>query len=165
MSSKVEATALDERGPFIGSMMRILVRWVLDHVYDHVVAAGFDDLGGAHVRLFRYPTVEGCRPSALADRLQITKQSVNDLLHDLEARGYLVREPDPTDGRARVVRLTAKGHALEDATYEGAESAQQAIADFLGPRRFAQMRDALRDTSARITDGGLSVESPGAGGA
>jgi len=157
MSSTVDAVPNDERGPFIGSMMRILTRWVLDHVYDHVVAGGFDDLGRAHVRIFRYPTAEGLRPSELADRLQITKQSVNDLLHDLEARGYLVREPDPTDGRARVVRLTEKGHALEDTVYRGAESAQQAIADFLGPRRFTQMRDALRDASTHIADGGLAI--------
>ena len=135
--------------------MRILTRWVLDHVYDHVVAAGFDDLGRAQVGLFRHPTAEGLRPTELADRLQVTKQSVNDLLHDLEARGYLVREPDPTDGRARVVRLTEKGHALEDTTHRGAESAQAAIARFLCPRRFAQIRDALRDASTHVAEGGL----------
>ncbi len=107
-------------GPYVGSMMRTTVNWIMDCVYEHVVAAGFDDLGRAHVGLFRYPTAEGLRPSELADRLQISKQSVNDLLRDLEARGYLVREPDPGDGRARVVRLTARGRALEDAAYEGA---------------------------------------------
>jgi DNA-binding MarR family transcriptional regulator len=149
------STAVETRGPFIGSMMRTTVRWILDHVYDHVVAAGFDDLGRAHVRVFRYPSAEGLRPSELADRLEVTKQSVNDLLHDLEERGYLTREPDPSDGRARVVRLTKKGHALEDATYAGAASAQQAIADVLGPRRFPQFRDALAEVSSRIAAGEL----------
>ena len=45
----------------------------------------------------------------LADQVGITKQSVNDLLGHLEGHGYLVRVPDPADGRARVIRLTAKG--------------------------------------------------------
>jgi DNA-binding MarR family transcriptional regulator len=136
-------------------MMRTTLRWVLDHAYEHVVAAGFDDLGRAHVGVFRYPTAEGLRPSELADRLQITKQSVNDLLRDLEERGYLVREPDPSDGRARVVRLTTKGRALEDVVYAGAESAQQAIAELLGVRRFAQFRDALAAVSSGIAAGEL----------
>ena len=150
--STVEA---DGRGPYVGSMMRTTVNWIMDCIYEHVVAAGFDDLGRAHVRLFRFPTAEGLRPSELADRLQVSKQSVNDLLHDLEARGYLVREPDPRDRRARVVRLTDRGRALEDAAYEGAASAQRLIAEQLGARRFAQMRDALQDVSARIVAGEL----------
>ena len=145
----------EPRGPYVGSMMRTTVNWVMDCIYEHVAAAGFDDLGRAHVRLFRFPTAEGNRPSELADRLQVSKQSVNDLLHDLEARGYLVREPDPTDGRARVVRLTDRGRALEVAAYDGAEGAQQRIAAQLGPRRFAQLRDALQVISAQIAAGEL----------
>jgi DNA-binding MarR family transcriptional regulator len=150
--STVEA---ELRGPYVGSMMRTTVNWIMDCIYDRVVAAGFDDLGRAHVRLFRYPTPEGLRPSELADRLQVSKQSVNDLLHDLEARGYLVREPDPEDGRARVVRLTDRGRALQDAADEGAAAAQQLLADELGARRFAQMRDALQEVSTRIAAGEL----------
>lgn len=135
--------------------MRTTVNWFIDQIYAHVVAAGFDDLGHAHVGLFRYPTAEGHRPSELADRLQVSKQSVNDLLRDLEARGYLVREPDPTDGRARVVRLTDRGRALEDAAYEGARAAQRGIAEQLGARRFAQLHDALQEISGRIAAGEL----------
>jgi DNA-binding MarR family transcriptional regulator len=127
----------------------------MNHISTRVVAAGFDDLGRAHIGLFRYPTAEGLRPSELADRLQASKQSVNDLLRDLEARGYLVRETDPIDGRARVVRLTDRGRTLEDAAYEGARAAQQSIAERLGPRRFAQLHDALQEVSDRIAAGEL----------
>ena len=49
----------------------------------------------------------------LAEEVGITKQSVNDLLGHLEGRGYLVRVPEPVDGRARVIRLTAKGAASD----------------------------------------------------
>ena len=48
----------ERRGPYIGSMMRTTVNWVMDRIYDHVAATGFDDLGRAHVRLFRYPTAD-----------------------------------------------------------------------------------------------------------
>jgi hypothetical protein len=83
------------------------VRWIIDQIYEHVVAAGFDDLGRAHVGLFRYPTAEGLRPSELAERLQVSKQSVNDLLRDLGAScrsGHWALRAERTFGRVTVRR-------------------------------------------------------------
>ena len=77
--------------------------------------------------------------------MEITKQSVNELIGHLEARGYLVREPDPTDRRARIVRLTAQGRRLEEVIREQARQAEERIAALLGPRRFAQLHRALDD--------------------
>jgi DNA-binding MarR family transcriptional regulator len=87
--------------------------------------------------------------------LQITKQSVNDLLGYMEERGYLVRAPDPTDGRARIVRLTPKGHRLDDVVYEAAGSAESAIVELLGARRFAQLRQSLDEITDSIVGGHL----------
>jgi len=139
--------------------MRLAHQWILEQVYAGVVAAGFEDLGRAHVGMFRYPTPHGLRPSELADQLQITKQSVNDLLHDMEVRGYLVRVPDPSDGRARVIRLTAKGRQLEEIVYDGAQSAELAIAELLGPHRFAQLRRSLEEVVSHISEGDVAKSS------
>jgi DNA-binding MarR family transcriptional regulator len=124
-------------------MMRLGWQWVRDQIYSGVVAAGYDDLNPAHVGLIRYPTLDGQRPTKLADQVGITKQSVNDLLGHLERRGYLVRVPDPGDGRARVIRLTARGQRLEQTINTEARTAELRIADILGPRRFAQLRRSL----------------------
>ena len=127
----------------MGAMMRIGWQWVRAQIYSGVVAAGYDDLNPAHVGLIRYPTFEGLRPTMLAEQVGITKQSVNDLLGHLEGRGYLVRMPDPTDGRARVIRLTAKGRRLGETINAEAQAAERRIAEILGPRRFAQLRSSL----------------------
>jgi DNA-binding MarR family transcriptional regulator len=124
-------------------MMRVVWQWVRDQMYAGVVAAGYDDLNAAHVGLWRYPGLDGLRPSQLADHVGITKQSVNDLLGHLEQRGYLDRVPDAADGRARVIRLTSKGRQLERTIYAEARTAQQRIAEILGPRRFAQLHSSL----------------------
>ncbi len=87
--------------------------------------------------------LEGVRPSQLADRVGITKQSVNDLLGHLEGHGYLVRVADSVDGRARVIRLTAKGRQLGETIYAAAGAAQLQIEEILGPRRFAQLHSSL----------------------
>ena len=134
--------------PYIGAMLGVVWQWVRDQMYAGVVAAGYDDLNAAHVGLWRYPGLEGLRPSQLADRRGITKQSVNDLLGHLEHHGYLFRVPDPDDGRARVIRLTSKGWRLQKTIYAEAGSAQVRIAEILGRRRFAQLHSAL----ALLTD-------------
>jgi len=131
--------------------MRLGWQWVRDQIFAGVVAAGYDDVNPAHIGLIRYPGLDGQRPTELAEQLQITKQSVNDLLGHLEQHGYLTRQPDPADGRARVVRLTAKGHQLEKTVYVQAQAAERHIAEMLGPRQFTQMRAALEALSDLVT--------------
>jgi len=143
----VSSSSFDEPNghpsPYVGAMLGVVWQWVRDQLYAGIVAAGYDDLNAAHVGLWRYPGLEGLRPSQLADRRGITKQSVNDLLAHLEQHGYLIRVPDPDDGRARVIRLTSKGWRLQQAIYAEAGAAQLRIAEILGPRRFAQLHSSL----------------------
>ena len=132
-----------ERSRYIGAMLRVVWQWVRDQLHAGVVAAGYDDLNAAHVGLWRYPGLDGLRPSQLADQLGITKQSVNDLLGHLERRGYLERVSDSADGRVRMIRLTPRGWQLEQTIYAEARAAQMRIAEILGPRRFAQLHSSL----------------------
>jgi DNA-binding MarR family transcriptional regulator len=146
MSSDPFVGAVPRGAPprYIGAMLRDVWQWVREQMYAGVVAAGYEDLNSAHVGLWRYPGLDGLRPSHLADRMGITKQSVNDLLGHLEGHGYLERVPDSADGRARVIRLTLKGQQLQKTIYAEAGTAQQRIAEILGPRRFAQLHDSLQ---------------------
>ena len=132
-----------ERTPFVGALMLVGWQWVREQAFAGVRAAGYDDLNPAHVGLVRYPTLDGLRPIEIAARMQITKQSVHDLLGYMEERGYLIRVEDPADRRARVVRLTEKGQGLEREVRAQAASAEEQIANMLGERRFHQLRDAL----------------------
>jgi DNA-binding MarR family transcriptional regulator len=144
------------RSPYVGALLRVVWQWVRDQLYAGVVAAGFDDLNAAHVGLWRYPGLEGLRPSQLADRVGITKQSVNDLLGHLETHGYLLRVPDSADGRARVIRLTSKGRRLERTIYAAAGAAQLRIAEILGPRRFGELHRSLEQLTEQLA-GSLAV--------
>lgn len=149
-------------GPYVGAMSRVVWQWVREQIYEGVLAAGYDDLNPAHVAIFRHPTLEGVRPTVLAEQLQITKQSVNDLLGHLEVHGYLTREADPTDGRARVVHLTAEGRRLERTINTEAREAELRVAALLGSRRFEQLRTALELLVRELADtGGASPNVTG----
>jgi DNA-binding MarR family transcriptional regulator len=138
-------TATTLTNPFIGGLTRAVWQWVRGEIHAAVVAAGYDDLNPAHVAVFRNPGPDGMRPSDLAEEMQITKQSVNELLGHLERRGYLVREPDPADSRSRRIRLTDQGHKLEEVVTEAAADAERKAADLIGDDRMGELRSTLAD--------------------
>jgi len=156
MSSDSPDYPKGQPSPYVGALLGDVWQWVRDQLYAGVVAAGYDDLNAAHVGLWRYPGLEGLRPSQLADRRGITKQSVNDLLGYLEQHGYLLRVPDSVDGRARVIRLTPKGWRLQKTIYAEAGSAQLRIEEVLGPRRYAQLHSSLELLTEQLA-GSLAV--------
>jgi DNA-binding MarR family transcriptional regulator len=138
-----------DTGPWIGSLLRHAWQRVRDRIYRGVVAAGYDDLTRAHVALFRFESIEGRRPSQLADQMSITKQSVNDLLRELERLGYLMLRTDPGDKRARLVRLSARGRRLDAFVRAEAKAAERELADALGAPRFNTLRQCLLDLLPR----------------
>jgi DNA-binding MarR family transcriptional regulator len=131
-------------------MTRVVWQWVRQQIHTAVLNAGFDDLNPAHVAVFRYPTPDGMRPSDLAEDMQITKQSVNDLLGHLERRGYLVREHDPQDSRNRLIRLTDRGRQVEDITWAAAAQAERRAGELLGADQLDEFRRLLVDLVSRL---------------
>lgn len=132
----------------IGALMRFGLHEIRVRIYSEVAAAGFDDVRPAHVTLFRWPGPDGRRPTEIAADAQISKQRVNDLLRDLERCGYLRLEPDPTDGRARIVRLTARGRRLHRAAVDVHAAVEEEWKAQVGTRRYAQMRETLAELLA-----------------
>ena len=51
---------------------------------------------------------QGCRIQDIADGLEITPPTVSVAIRRLEEAGWLARKPDPEDGRAAIISLTAK---------------------------------------------------------
>lgn len=52
------------------------------------------------------------RPSAIAGRLHVARGSATEVIDTLVAGGWAARTPDPSDGRATLLSLTASGEAL-----------------------------------------------------
>lgn len=65
----------------------------------------------AHAAVYAHVSLHGTRPTELADKLGISPQAVAQLVGELAEMGLVERVPDPTDGRARLVRFTRKGRA------------------------------------------------------
>ncbi len=112
-------------------------------IYDAVRAAGFDDWTTAQARVAAGIDEEGTRISVLADRANIAKQTATALVDRLERSGYVVRVPDPTDGRATLVRATDRGRAATPVARGEEARIEEDWTAILGARRMRQLREAL----------------------
>ena len=162
MSSLIDSHPLagTADAPRVGALLRRAWQRVRERIYRGVREDGYEDLNPAHVSLFRYEGLEGRRPTQLAESMQITKQSINDLLRHLERYGYLHCRPDPEDGRARLVRLTARGRQLDAAVRVHAAAAQRELARELGEDSFREFYHMLQKIAGvpgeRAGDGPLT---------
>lgn len=59
-------------------------------------------------------TGDGKSPVRIAGAMQVTKNTMTHSLKVLEDRGLITVEPDPEDGRGKLVRLTETGRAFRE---------------------------------------------------
>ena len=68
---------------------------------------------------------DNCRVQTLVDQTQLPNGTVSYMLDQLENDGIINRIVDPEDGRARLIRLTAKGRRLHLKMFRRHERAMQ----------------------------------------
>ena len=114
-----------------------------------LAAQGHPAVRVSHVPVFVHIDPEGTPISVLAERSGVSRQAMSVTVRDLEALGYVVTAPSPTDRRATLVSLTQRGARLcEDATRIGSDLAAR-WSDELGADALPQLRDHLRTIVAR----------------
>jgi DNA-binding MarR family transcriptional regulator len=89
-----------------------------------------------YVALARLARGPAPRQLALAEAMGYDKTRLIALLDALEADGLVTRAPDPTDRRARVVRLTARGRRRHAAAVADIRAMEETVlAELSGPER------------------------------
>lgn len=127
----------------IGRRMNEAVRIFEARIVAHLRAMGHDDLTLAHINLTRNLDEGGTRLTDLARRAAMTKQSMSELVGQVERAGLIERRPDPSDGRARLICFTEKGLRWLAAFQQGLELAEGEMRAELGDARVSLMLDAL----------------------
>jgi len=134
----------DER-PNLGILLRIPFQEVVQRVGAGLAEAGFDDLRPAHTAVFQHIEAGGSRLTDLAERAQITKQSMGYLVDYLEQRGYVERRPDPSDRRVALICLTDRGWEEVREALKIIARIEQDWARGLGKARMEQLRALLSE--------------------
>ena len=89
-----------ERPVNLGVALREAFIAVNDLVLARLVAQGHVAVRPVHGVVFQYLDDAGTTVSLLAERAQMTKQAMAELVAHLEIYGYVTRTPDPKDRRA-----------------------------------------------------------------
>ena len=145
MSVRLPATSAREAPENLAILLREPFRAMSDEVYERLAARGHGEVRAAHGNVFQYLDDEGTRVVELAQRAQVTKQSMASLVEHLEARRYVERVTDPTDGRAKLVRATARGREVFAVVRELVAEIDARLVERLGAAKLAQLRTLLQE--------------------
>lgn len=84
-------------------------RSLIDETHRRLAAQGHPEMRPAHGFAMQAIGVEGASASEVGRRLGVSKQAAGKTVDRLEAMGYVSRQPDPSDARAKTVVLTERG--------------------------------------------------------
>ena len=84
-----------------------------------------------------------CGMSGISEQFEITPAAASQMVDKLVQSGYIVREEDPNDRRAKVLNLTRRGRDLIDQGNEERHRWVDGLAEKLSPEERAQIVEAL----------------------
>ncbi|PRY47671.1 MarR family transcriptional regulator [Geodermatophilus tzadiensis] len=129
-----------------------LVVVLLEHAMHRVRAElyalsdeSFPGLRTRHYRLLSFLPPGGERLTRLTAASGLTKQALAQALAPLQAGGYVEVVPDPSDRRARLVRLTDRGREATAAVRHRLAAVEREWAARVGEERYAVARAVLTD--------------------
>jgi len=133
-----------------GNLFRDPTLVMQELVADELVRRGFDDLRPALLAVAQHVGASGTRITELAERAQLTKPTVVHAVDELERLGYVIRRPDPADGRAKLVMSTARARQAERAARAATADIRDAWAELIGEQDMAALEAVLRRLRAAL---------------
>jgi DNA-binding MarR family transcriptional regulator len=140
---KFEALKRQSVAQLLFKCARLVNEQAIERINQGAGAAPAPPLRAAHTALFPHLSSEGVRGAELAKKLGVTKQAVSQLVTELEAWGVVEQIADPADGRAKLVRFTARG---EQGLLHGLSvlrTLEQELSAKIGKRRMQELHTAL----------------------
>ena len=134
----------------LGVLLREPFRYGTHVLHQRFIERGHDRIRPAHGNVFQFLDDEGTRIGVLAERAQITRQSMAELVAHLESLGYVERLQDPGDRRATLVRATAKGKDLYEIAREVVAELERQWTRRLGKEKMRRLRSLLEELNADL---------------
>jgi DNA-binding MarR family transcriptional regulator len=113
-------------------------------IWRELASRGYPEIRPSHSQVFANLGMGSVRVSELAERAQVTQQAMGKMLKELEQMGYIARDTDSRDKRAREIRLTERGIKLATDSLRVVDEVRRHYDDKIGKTELAQLEDALR---------------------
>jgi DNA-binding MarR family transcriptional regulator len=151
MSSQGPFTPTERARPDnLGILLREPFRIASARLHERFAERGHPEVRAPHGNVLQFLDTSGTRVSVLAERAQVTKQSMAELVAHLEHHGYVERVPDPEDRRAKLVRATARGQEVYEIAREFVVDVEAEWTAKLGERKIATLRRLLKELNEKL---------------
>ena len=111
---------------------------------EDVAARGFPFFAEARSEVLAHVPAEGLPQAALAPRLGMSKQAVQQFIDQLVADGVVTREANPIDKRLKTIRLTELGLRARQEADRIRQSIDTDIRVAIGDKGYRRLRKTLR---------------------
>ena len=150
MSSGLPDTSARRSPANLGVLLREPFRIGSERLHQRLAERGHPAVRAPHGNVFQYLDDGGTRVTELAQRAQITKQSMAELVAHLERHGYVERVPDPADRRAKLVRVTPRGREVYAVAREFVAETEREWTRLLGESKMRTLRALLEELNALL---------------
>lgn len=149
-STKLPRTTARQAPENLAILLREPFRTMNARLLARLGERGHPDVRSAHGNVFQYLDDEGTRVGVLAERAQVTKQAMAQLVAHLEQHGYVERVPDPGDRRAQLVRATDRGREVFAVARELVAETEARLIERLGEAKLRRLRALLQELDAAL---------------
>ncbi len=129
----------------IGILLRTPFLKLVDEIHETLAQKGYPEIRPAHGVVFQFIGKEGARLTDLANKAQMTKQSMSYLLEYLEKEGHVERGGDESDKRALIFRLTKKGWKVVSIAEQAIQNFESSCKKKLGAIKYKQLLKLLEE--------------------
>ncbi len=149
----INERSAEEEHVIFSQLLRRPYEALLMRLHAELAAAGFAELYPSWgTNIFHFLREGGLRLTELAERTHTTKQALLYIINQLEAAGYVERVPDPTDGRAKIIRLTERGWEGRRVGDEIIASIEHDCVQELGEERMRLFEALMKEVSGVLAE-------------
>jgi DNA-binding MarR family transcriptional regulator len=158
-SSDLPDTTARDAPENLAILLRQPFRLLNEELIERLARRGHPEVRHAHGNVLQYLDDAGTRVSVLAERAQMTKQAMAQLVSHLETHGYVERVADPGDRRAKLVRSTPRGREVFAIAREFVDDVEARLTLRLGEAKLARLRALLLELDAALRSSSPAAET------
>jgi len=133
----------------LGGFLPRMSEYILQRLMELTSARGHPGLKLSFGQVIPHIGTSGGRIQSIAAIHDVSKQAISAIAKELEALGYLSREPDPDDARQLLLRFTARGEQLMLDATGSLDELETELATIVGEATY----NSLSSTLARLHSG------------
>ncbi|GEM_PF-491173 len=119
-------------------------------IFGALASRGYSDIRSSHSAVFANLGMGAVRVTELAERAQVTQQAMGKMLKELERMGYISRDIDSGDKRAKEIRLTERGIQLAMDCMEVVDEVMAHYRARIGEEELSHLEDCLRSAVHKL---------------